>query len=552
MAMNVGFKLGTQNNLNGLTSYEAGSFYLTNDSNRLYFAQTTDKLVDLNQYVRTVNNVQALPTTTSLPSLQAGDFYYALAENVFCIRNNTNTGWQQINPDTYLAASTAAITVGSITDGVSVTTTVKDTADNTVTGNFSIVGGTDITVTPDTTNRKITIASTAHDTTYTLKTNLNDAGATVVLDNNDSEDGDSNITIESAATDLLRVTSDANGKVTLTPTDQYVDSVTNKFDTNGSFTTTVKDGKGEHTSPAITPTIEYGNSSTKTSTTFKSGTATLDVYTVNEANNKIADEIAKNLRTADAMYFAGTVGTGGSITTLPGITTVSNGTTYKVVSDLTGTVSAKTGDIVIASGTEDATTGKITTGEWLVVPAGDDQFLIGEATTSTVLIKDRLVDEQIAAITLQDVEGNPVEVSGEVDNNKAHTTFTIKHDDTNTVGSVGNTNPTDITQSAQSTAEFTAITKLVVDEYGHVSEAKANKITVTDTHNSLTSNYLTATGGSAEDGIGGTVTVTSSVSTVDDGTKAGTMSMASETLHISGSSTNNKGAINIDLIWGSF
>jgi len=57
MAMNVGFKLGTQAKLNELTSYEAGSFYLTNDSNRLYFAQTTEKLVDLNQYVRTVKNV---------------------------------------------------------------------------------------------------------------------------------------------------------------------------------------------------------------------------------------------------------------------------------------------------------------------------------------------------------------------------------------------------------------------------------------------------------------------------------------------------------------
>ena len=550
MAMNVGFKLGTQAKLNELTSYEAGSFYLTNDSNRLYFAQTTEKLVDLNQYVRTVKNVQALPTTTTLPSLQAGDFYYALAENVFCIRNNTNTGWQQINPDTYLAANTAAITVGNVTNGASVTTTVKDTADNTVTGNFSIVGGTDITVTPDSTNRKITIASTAHDTTYTLKTNTNNAGATVKLDANDAADQDSSITIESAATDLLTVTSDANGKVTLTPTDQYVDSVTNKFDANGGFTTTVKDGEGEHTSSAITPIVKYGN--TEVDAKFINGTANLDVYTINETNNKIANEIAKNLRTADAMYFAGTVGTGGSITALPGITTVSNGTTYKVVSNLTGTVSAKTGDIVIASGTEDTTTGKITSGEWLVVPAGDDQFLIGEATASTVLIKDRLADEQIAAITLQDVTDNPVEVNGVVGADKAHTTFTIKHDDTNTVGSVGNTNPTDVTQSAQSTAEFTAITKLVVDKYGHVSEAKANKITVTDTHNSLTSNYLTATGGSAENGIGGTVTVTSSVSTVDDGTKAGTMTMASETLHISGSSTSNKGAINIDLIWGSF
>ena len=297
MAMNVGFKLGTQTKLDTLTSYEAGSFYLTNDSNRLYFAQSTSNLVDLNQYVRTVTDVNSLPTTQSVPSLRAGDFYYALKENVFCIRNNANTAWTQINPDTYLmeAADAVKVTSASGSKQATVTTTVKDSADNTVTGNFVIAGGNDISVTADA--NTITIESTAHDTTYSLKSAAGAANnsAKIQLDATDANDTDSEVVIKGGANSLLTVTGSAND-ITLSVADMYNTGVSNAFDDKGAFTTTVTDSNGSVTSEAITPTIKYG--STKVSATFESGTAELDVYTISETDNKIESEIVSRIQDA--------------------------------------------------------------------------------------------------------------------------------------------------------------------------------------------------------------------------------------------------------------
>lgn len=552
MAMNVGFKLGTQTKLDTLTSYEAGSFYLTNDSNRLYFAQSTSNLVDLNQYVRTVTDVNSLPTTQSVPSLRAGDFYYALKENVFCIRNNANTAWTQINPDTYLmeAADAVKVTSTSGSKQATVTTTVKDSADNTVTGNFVIAGGNDISVTTEA--NTITIASTAHDTTYSLKSAAGEtvdgvSSAKIQLDATDANDADSEVVIKGGANSLLTVTGSAND-ITLSVADMYNTGVSNAFDDKGAFTTTVADRNGSITSEAITPTINYG--STEVSAIFKNGTADLDVYTISETDSKIESEIEKKLRTADAMHFAGTVGQSGTKETLPEITTVENGTTYKVITAMTSPVIAEIGDMVIAFGDEDAETGKLTSGNWLVIPAGDDQAITGTATASKVTIKDSASDEQLAAISITGISGNPVTVNGKVsdvngDNN--HTEFTVEHAKATAITKTGTTS--DIIQSASDEAEFTAITKMVVNEYGHVTEVGTAKLKVVDTHNSVTGNTLTASGGSTtENAIGGTVTITSTVTTADDGDVEGEMTMTSSSLHITG----NNSAVAIDLIWGSF
>jgi hypothetical protein len=554
MAMNVGFKLGTQAKLDTLTSYEAGSFYLTNDSNRLYFAQSDSNLVDLNQYVRTVTDVNSLPTTQSVPSLRAGDFYYALKENVFCIRNNANTAWTQINPDTYLMEADDAVkVVTSETDNnqAIVTTTVKDSADNIVTGNFVIAGGNDISVT--TNDNTITIDSTAHDTTYSLKSAAGEtvngvSSAKIQLDATDVEDADSAVVIKGGVNSLLTVTGSAND-ITLSVADMYNTEVSNAFDGEGAFTTTVTDSNGSVTSEAITPTIKYGD--TKVSATFKDGIAKLDVYTISETDNKIESEIEKKLRAADAMHFAGTVGQSGTKETLPDITTVENGTTYKVITEMTSPVNAKIGDMVIAFGDENAETGKLIAGSsWLVIPAGDDQVIVGNATENKVTIKDRAADEQIAAISIKSTEGNPVTVIGAVsdvngDNN--HTEFTVEHAEATEITETGTTS--NVTQSAFAEAEFTAITKMVVNKYGHVTEVGTAKLKVVDTHNSVTGNTLTASGGSTiENPIGGTVTITSTVTTADEGDVEGEMTMTSSSLHITGSDS----AVAIDLIWGSF
>ena len=555
---NVGFKRGTQAALNtlktqvasGSKSFAEGSFYLTTDSDRLYFAQSATELVDLNQYVRTVEQVSSLPTTASDPSLQPGDFYYALKENVFCIRNNTNTGWTQINPDTYLVPSTTAVGVSSVTGGAKVTTSVKDSKDNIATGDFQIVGGTDVTITTDATNRKITINSQAKDTHYTLGTESSSNNTGKIKLSSTGSDSATTVTIKSNNNDLLTVASDASGNVTLKPADQRVKTVTNSFDATGGLTTSVTVGGEAVSSAAITPTISYGN--TKTNATFNSGTATLNVYTINEVDSKIQSEINKKLQAADAMHFAGTLGNTGTTKALPDITTVSNGTTYKIVdTPITGLNKVKVGDLVVAFGTEDSLTGVITSGSWIIVPSGDDQAITGQATASTVLIQDSLANEDIAGISVASKSGNPVKVTGQV-NNKT-TTFTVEHNELTTKVGTKAGSTSNVTQTTNTDAEYTAITSITVDNFGHVTDAKTSKFTVKDTHNSITGVNVTAA--NKTDAIN-TVNINTVVTSTDDGDKSGTLTMKSTSLQINGSTATSSGSsvgnVTINLVWESF
>jgi hypothetical protein len=80
---NVSFLRGTQSKLDTLlaagSGYTEGAFYLTTDSDRLYFAQSATELVHLNHNVIHVANVAALPAVATATE---GDFYYAKEENV--------------------------------------------------------------------------------------------------------------------------------------------------------------------------------------------------------------------------------------------------------------------------------------------------------------------------------------------------------------------------------------------------------------------------------------------------------------------------------------
>jgi hypothetical protein len=141
---NVNFKRGLQSSINTLIAgsgnrYDEGTFYLTTDTNRLYFAQAADKLVDLNQYIH-IWNGSSLPTaTTPNVTLEEGDIYYWDDFNILAIRDSdAEGGWTQLNPDTYLNPSTTAISVtsGTTSGSVRVATTVTDSAGNSVSGNF--------------------------------------------------------------------------------------------------------------------------------------------------------------------------------------------------------------------------------------------------------------------------------------------------------------------------------------------------------------------------------------------------------------------------------
>jgi hypothetical protein len=104
----VNFYKGLSDNFNQLESYQPGAFYLTTDTERLYFANGANSILDLNQYVIFVPSVSEL---SNVKKPTEGDIYYCTNENVLCTYNGS--GWIQININT--DTKTTGLVAGSST-----------------------------------------------------------------------------------------------------------------------------------------------------------------------------------------------------------------------------------------------------------------------------------------------------------------------------------------------------------------------------------------------------------------------------------------------------
>ena len=82
------------------------------------------------------------------------------------------------------------------------------------------------------------------------------------------------------------------------------------------------------------------------------------------------DTLKSALGLAGAMIMKGTIGTGGTITTLPTASSGNLGWTYKVITDNVGITGSKVGDLIVcrAIGTTPETY------EWIIIPSGDESF----------------------------------------------------------------------------------------------------------------------------------------------------------------------------------
>ena len=140
----------------------------------------------------------------------------------------------------------------------------------------------------------------------------------------------------------------------------------------------------------------------------------------------------------EPMVFKGSVGTGGTITSLPSAAASNEGHTYKVITALSSP-SAKVGDTVISNGSS-----------WVVIPSGDEPS--GTVTSVAVSNGGGL-----------SVSGSPVTSSG---------TITISHADTSS-------------QASSSNSGRTYIQSLTLDTYGHVTGISTATETVTNTDNKL-------------------------------------------------------------------
>lgn len=453
---NVLFKKGLSSALPWSAAAE-GTFYLTSDTNRLYIGKADSTLAELNRYVSVVANVASLPANPA-----KDDFVYIAAGNILAVCTNPTATevadkWTQINPDTDSDTDTSlksasATVAATADDGITVTLTLKENHKNVKTGivtevstpittsfkiskddlllannvnvgmgvataaggaaiqlkgdgidsnnkDVTIVGGDNVTVTPDANSDKITIAAT--DTTYDLSTA--DDKLTLKGTNGTADD----ITIETD-NDALTATA-ANNKINFSHTEYSTDKTTdNGSDSNPSHegTFTVIDGittdKGhvigynvktvtlpadQNSTYAVTGVESVAEGKLKVSLTGANGGASSSktsesilYYTVNGTkvyNQGSIDfytkaEIDEKIHDVDAMTYKGTVGgTGATVSTLPSAD-VKVGDTYKVSEAGTyGGHSCDVGDLLIATGTE--TNGIITTGlTWTYVPSGDD------------------------------------------------------------------------------------------------------------------------------------------------------------------------------------
>jgi hypothetical protein len=559
------FKRGLASKLPAKTSATDGTFYLTTDTERLYVGVGSN-LVELNKSIRTVSTQSSLPTS----GVEIGDFYYITDKNIIAVCTATGSlasdiKWTQVNPDTSLSKSTANTSVSLSESTATVTNKITDTNGNVSTGSFQIEASGNLTMTVDGTKIKLEVPDGAkYDLTAEDSTTSNAVGIALTNQSDDTDKdtvllkGNDNVTVSRDGNTIKIESKDPFNKSLNVESLSSTSTGTNK----SGFKVNVVDGGGT-VSGVVDPTVTYGDSTDTTSSAkFENGNLTLQVYTIGQTDSAIDTAVKKATSAFDAMEYKGTVST---LNALTGKTDQHIGYTYKAsdgftLSDTYSTtgnkVEVKTGDLLIAQGTEDSN-GVITgTVKWDVIPSGDEQTITFSSDASTGVSK---VTDGETATGYQVKSGNMTDVGYTVEStgtNKGVVVATVNHKTvtapTPTAGNASN----DVTQTSGDSATFTAITGLTEDGYGHVTGITTQKLTVVDTHNVLKNVDTTATDADTSDLQVANMGIKVNSSDGDGG--VGTMQLTSKTLTLTSSNTaktSSKGAIgsiNVDLAWGEF
>ena len=528
------------------TGLVEGAFYLTTDTDKLYICNDGNKLSLLNQVVHNVANIKALP---AIADAAIGEFYYCVEENVLATKKAAaDVSWTQINADTdtHLDPDNCTQTTATGSNIATITTKLKQVnkdGSQSAYGNpefsFKIKGAGDNTITRET-DGTIVITGKNDNATYTLGTA---EGGKIALKGAGTGATNTEITVKGAGD--IAITSDAAGNLTVdgTPLKEAIanatqnvtiTSVKNEFAADGKFTTEVATAAGSKKAPAVTPIIKLGTNATEYK--FESGTATLPVYTKTEVDTKIDTYF----KAANAMVYMGTVSKAADLPTA----NVQRGETYKVAAAGTYAGTAcKVGDLIIAK--VDAATP--TDATWDVVPSGDDQTIVGDISNTGITISDNAAGGGVlAGITL--ANGDCTTVAGTVSGKV--TTIKVNHNQVTGTLAAGST--VDVTQTAKGTADFSAITGITRDAYGHVTGTTVKTLHVvdTDTHNDVTAVKVATTHTES----GATLSTTVFTKDTTAGVKAD-LAITSDNLTITNGTANGTTAaagLKINLEWGDF
>lgn len=487
MALNdkVMFKLGTQAKIDKMiadkTGYSVGTFYLTKDSDRLYIGQATG-LKLLNKSVQVVETEAGLESLTASWGTDAlshkDDLAYISGKNILAYFNGT--GWTQINPDHNDQLQSVLVNVEDATKGAKVTTEVtvgsivKSDA-FTVTGangaKVERVDGNNIKITGDTYTMAVN-ADKTNDVDIDLTSSLGQAPSKVHLV------GGNNVTVSKGT---------ADNTINIAATDTTLSEGVSSIDNTGKLTIEFSDTAGNNPSTNVTLGAYLDDGFHAIGGNTEETKSQWPVYTKNQVDDKF--------KTLNPMRYRGTLGSSGQhdITTdfnlVDGLTDVSSGDMFLVSGSAkygTGKT-AKSGDILIASGTENDDgvfdgTHPIT---WNFIPSGDEQALDTQYTftvdksTNTMTIYSSLNGTENNVGKIQLLAGSDITLStttndtptGGGDKNQLLTTIahaTLFDATKNISKSTAN-----LTQASNT---FNAIKNITVNKNGHVTAIETETV----------------------------------------------------------------------------
>lgn len=550
---NVLFKQGTQDNLDALRSAKTateGTFYLTNDSHRMYIGVKGGDAVPVNEGVTTVPSLDDLPRGTHL---EVGHFYYVTKGNILCVFNGES--WAQINSNTDTVISRVNIDVSEVdgvTNTVSLKITLTDQDGNSIENSTKIHGTNGLEVSESPTG-EITLKGDS----YSLESAYNGTSHVASLKlNSENTNNDTKIDIHEG--DNIHFSRNAvDGSLELSADNARIDEVVGGFGSGPNDTSTTKQGmfvqvsddEGNSGTALLDPLVQVGSvPSFYESVHFVNGKATLPVYSKTEIDNKFVG--------LDAMSYKGTCGENGSSTLLT-TTNLSNGDTFLAAGPwsqpINGvTYQAKKGDMIICRGTE-LTTGLIDPATLVidVVPSGDDA---AADTTYKVVPTDngfKIADMGGSEIGGMTVNGDNkyLEITDSKNTADGFNTLTVKHktitsEATTAVISAGD----NVIQGERDAVTIPVIESIKRDAAGHVTEVKVRNYRLQDTNGHLLSNAQYETTVST-----GKVIISSKVSMAgsdgaDLGTATGAFSLESQSLTIGATGA----AVSLELVWGEF
>lgn len=524
-----------------------GYVYVTTDTRAMYvdYKNADGALARIRiGDVLTVANIAALPT---IANAKDGVLYYCLAENILCTPYGSGSGrdWKQINKQKTLSETIGAMTFTAAAAADGANMTIKMTSGGeTKDASLGVAGGTNVKV--GVTDGKVTVGAKDTIVTGAIAVGAREAGgAAITLTNTTGGTAADGTALSGTAAGGTIGIVGTGAKVSQADNVITVDgkvTVANTFAADGAFTTKITHADNTTaTSTAVTPKVKYGANGDQEAV-FKSGTATLDIYSKNEVDTAIDEK----LKAANAMTFKGTMGaTGATVTQLPATASLGdtyivndNGSySYKAVGATAATSqSCRIGDMFIAGPGEEGTDGLLKTLVWTYVPAGDDDLPIASATatTSNIIFKSTLGNQTSTVGTVAVGDGMKATAAG--------TTFTIAHGDVTTADPTTGTTVAQTPGAAKTT--YTAITGVTI-ENGHVTGYETTELTVVDT--ALASASLTAA--AVADG-GATVTLNVKDTANNSMGNAITVKASGNSAAYVSAGANN--TIVIDTVWGTF